>query len=393
MVETADVVIIGGGVMGASIAFHLAKLGTGKIVVLEKSGLAAGATGHAAGLIRHHYSNRLLVELALYSRRKLESFEEEMGEPINFVQNGLLLLVGEEDRRAAEENAAMQRSVGVELDIIEPAELKEFLPVGLLDTNGVGIGIFDKKAGYADPYAVTVGYAKRAKDFGVRFCTGVLVEGIEIEKNRIAGVITDHGKIATRLVVNAAGPWGKRVNDLIHIQVPVKIMSLQHGLLLPDCFYHRMIPTVIDNSIKDNLFFIKPESGGTILLGMDKEDPAKEINPDNYSFNPDMDTLCALIEKVVQRLPFLSEARLQTVFGGSDGVTPDWNPAIGRPAGPEGYFCAIGFSGHGFKLAPAIGEIVAQLVRDEKPSFDISMLDINRFAEGKMFNSQHNVLA
>jgi sarcosine oxidase subunit beta len=393
MVETADVVIIGGGVIGTSAAYNLAQKGSGKVLVLEKTGLASGATGQAAGLVRHHYTNRELVELALYSSKKLEVFEEEMGQEIGYVQNGLLLMLADDPESLAD-TIEMQRDVGVELGVLEAQEMKNFHPKGEMNMQGVGVGLYDKKAAYADPYKVTVGYANKARELGAQVRNGVLVTDIKVENGKVTKVITNKGEIATNLVLNIAGPWASRINEMVDVKnVPVGLMTLQHALTYPDGDYEPMTPTIIDNSIPGNLYFVRPESGGTVLIGMDKDDPNKKVDPDNYYFDPPFNTLADLFGLIIGRMPFVKNYRFQNAFGAPDAVMPDWNPAFGCPNGaPEGYFCALGFSGHGFKLAPAFGEMIAQMVRGEETKFDTGIFEIDRFEKGLALGSQQNVM-
>ena len=391
MVETSDVVIVGGGIYGASIAYYLAKNGVKNIVILEKSGIAAGATSQSDGLIRHYYSNKILVEMAWQSTKIFSQFKETMGQSIDYVRNGLLVLA-REDRESMDGQIKMQRSVGVETDVLEPHELsvffKEYPPYASINVSDVGIGLFDRKAAYADPYKVTIGYAKRAKDYGVDIRNGVMVTGIEVENNRVVSVITNKGKIATGLVLNVAGPWAKSINDMVGLDVPIGIEPLQNAIVIPDCSFEATYPSIIDTV---DMFIIKPESGGKVMIGLDE---VEEGNPDTYVCNLCHDVIAKNLKNINRRFPAFKNFGYQNIYGGCDSTTPDWHPAIGYPEdGPDGYFCANGFSLHGFKISPALSEAIAQMVLKVDLKYDMSILDVNRFSRGEVIESRGSQLA
>lgn len=363
MVEVADVAIIGAGVIGTSIAYHLVKEGVKKVVVLERHGIGSGATGNSGGLIRYFYSSPLLVKLALMGGKDLEEFEEVMGEDIDYVRNGLLLLFGRDDS-SVPSTVGMLRELGVDAEEVRPEDLTSL--TGLkVETDGIGGVIFDRKAAYADSYKVAMGYAKRSKEFGAVYRVGSPVTGIKVRNGRVTSVVTKTGEISAALVINAAGPWAHQIASMAGCRMPLKPISLQHLTLRVPFHFPATTPTIIDAT--GGLFFIRPDSGDFILAGIDREDPDKRIDPDLYRFCPSFGLIAGVCREIVRRVPSLGPAEYRGVYGAADEGTPDWNPIIGEVAEPRGFYLAVGFSGHGFKLAPAIGRIVAeQIVTGER---------------------------
>lgn len=381
MVNTAEVLIIGAGALGSSTAYWLALKGIKKITVLEKSGPGNGATGHAAGLIRHHYPDRELVRMVQHCTARFKNFKEEMGVDIDYVNNGFCYL-NPPDAKGVEEIARMQREVGVPIELLSPEQIRHLHPKGEINTDGVGSGFYDPEAGYADPYKVAVGYAERAKQLGVQLVLGTSALGFEVVNNRITKVLTDNGTYSADLVINAAGLGADKLNQELDIDLPLKAFSLGHGMLIPDIPFEPGVITINDASVEEFLFFCRPESGGTALIGMDLEDPNRELNLDSYNMEIPFDKIGRYYEHLIKRMPFLSTFRISTVFGALDVKTPDWNPGMGfYDNGPDNYYQIVAGSGHAFKLAPVIGEVASQQILGEKLSFDISVFDINRLSQ------------
>ncbi len=378
MTKTSDIVIVGAGSTGSSIAYHLAKMGINNIIVLDKLGIGSGATGHAAGLIRHHYPNRELVKMAKYCSKKLENFHEEMDFNIDHVKNGFCYLTAKGDEGLSD-MIEMQKSEGVNVEILQPKEVEYLHPKGQINTEGIGYGLLDHDAAYCDPYKVAVGYITKAKEFGVNISIGVDVKNIIVEKNKVVKVVTNKGDIFTNLVINAAGVGAVGINKMVGLNMPLKYMSLGHGVLLPDIDFDPGILTINDGSSKNFLFFLRPESGGTVLIGMDQDDPNRKIVPESYYMDVPFDKFGKFYEYLVKRLPFAKNFKVKTTFGALDLRTPDWNPGIGHlDDGPDGYYLSIGGSGHCFKLAPVMGKVIAESIIGKTTSFDFSIFDINR---------------
>ncbi len=378
MSRNADVLIIGAGSSGSAVAYYLAKNGVKNIVVLEKLGPGSGATGHAAGLIRHHYMEKPIVEMVRYCARKFQNFEEEMGYSIDYVHNEFIYLTSDK-ATGIEDVIAMQQGCGVNVEMLKPEEVAHIHPKGEINVEGVGWGLLDHDAGYADPYKVAVGYCEMAKKLGVEILIGETVVGIEKEGNKVTKVITKNEEYSAGLVINAAGLGAAAINEMLGIQVPLKNFSLGHGVLIPDIPFEPDIITINDASVEEFLFFCRPESGGTCLVGMDQDAPDRECNPDTYYMDVPFKKMGRYWAHLMKRMPFLGNFRVSTAFGGLDVKTPDWNPGIGFMEGaPDNYYQIVGGSGHAFKLAPVIGKVVSQELLGEEPSYDFSVFDINR---------------
>ncbi len=377
----SDVLIIGAGSSGSAVAYYLAKKGVKNVTVLEKVGMGSGATGHAAGLIRHHYTDQEIVKMMRYCSRKFNEFKEEMGFGIDHFSNKFCYLtpVGQE---GIEEIIAMQRSEGVNVELLTPSQVAHIHPKGEINTDGVGYGLLDHDAAYADPYKVAVGYCERAKELGAKVHVGIEVLDFEMKGNKITKVVTNKGDYTADLIINAAGLGADKLNKKLDINLPLRNFSLGHGVLIPDISFEPDTITINDASNPDQLFFLRPESGGTALIGMDQDDPNREFNPDNYYMDVPFDKIGKYYENIINRLPFVKGFKLSTAFGALDVKTPDWNPGIGFLDGaPENYYQIIGGSGHAFKLAPVFGKVVSEEILGEKQSFDFSLFDINRLSK------------
>lgn len=374
----SDILIIGAGSSGSAIAYYLAKKGVKNITVLEKVGIGSGATGHAAGLIRHHYVEREIVKMMRYCSKKLSEFKEEMGFEIDYFGNKFCYLTPA-NQEGIEDVIAMQREEGVNVELLTPSQLAHIHPKGEINTDGVGYGLLDHDASYADPYKVAVGYCERAKQLGVKVQVGVEVIDLETKAGKVSKVITNKGEYEADLVINAAGLGADKLNKILDIHLPMKNFSLGHGVLIPDIPFEPNIITINDASDPNQLFFLRPESGGTVLIGMDQDDPNRDFNPDTYYMDAPFDKIGKYYEHIVKRLPFVKGFKLSTAFGALDVKTPDWNPGVGFLDGaPENYYQVIAGSGHAFKLAPAIGKVVSEEILGESQSFDFTLFDINR---------------
>lgn len=387
---TADIVIIGAGSTGTSVAWHLAKKKAGKIIVIEKTGPGSGATGHAAGLIRHHYVDKSIVEMAMYSSKKLENFQDEMGFGIDYVKNGFCYF----EKKSAKEMAeviAMQKACGVELEVLSEEQIRHLHPRGTINPDGVGCALYDSDGAYADPYKLAVGYGQRAKDLGVTFLNGVEALSVITECNRVTGVSTQKGNIYCSTVINCAGLGAGRFCDVERTGVNLYYMPLGHMVLIPDRPFEEGIVTICDASVPADMFFIRPESGGTVLLGSDIDETRDKIQPETYYQKASHERIASYFESMVKRMPFVANYRYQTSFGALDMRTADWNPGLGYLKNDvEGLYHAIGGSGHCFKLAPMLGTYISAEILGEEIPFDRQIFDINRLCgmkdmEGSFF--------
>ena len=380
--QQADYVIVGGGVMGASTAYHLAEKGAGNVVLLEKENFfGQGATGRCAGGVRYQFATEVNIRLSLESLPMLERFEQEFDQAIDYEQVGYLFLLTDQDSvEQFRENVRLQHRLGVETDWLSGDDVRDRLPMMNLD-DVIAATNYDKD-GVVDPNGVVMGYVSAARDLGVQALNGIEVQDIHVEGGEVRGVVTSAGEISTSVVVNAAGPWAGRVGAMAGIQVPVEPLRRQWFTTtplpeLPDDF-----PFVIDFS--KSLYF-HPEGDG-LLTGM--SNPDEEVGF-NQSVDPDWEM--EHIQAAVERLPLLAEAGLASRLAGLYENTPDAHPIFGGTP-VEGFYIVAGFSGHGFMHGPVAGKCMSEIILEGRATtVDVSMLDLARFEEDRLIY-EYNVV-
>jgi glycine/D-amino acid oxidase-like deaminating enzyme len=384
METTADAVIVGGGVMGCSILYNLAARGMANTVLLERDVLASGSTGRSQAILRMHYSNEVTTRMAWESLRVFRDFEDIVGGPSGYVRTGYFLIVGEEDRRALEENIAMQKRVGVNTDVVCVEDVKDIAP--MLSVRGDEGIAYEPESGYADAYSVTTGYARRARELGAQVRANTPVTHIEVTGGRVRAVATPRGRIQAPVVVVTAGPWSKRLLDQVGVDVPLETVRHQVIMLrrpedeIPD---HPIIGDVVND------LSARPDAGNLTLIGVGENELA---GPDEYDQGVDMPVVEEAFSRLVRRMPDMSKALFRGGWSGLFTTTPDWHPVLDRVGGIEGLYCAIGFSGHGFKLAPMVGVAIAELVAEgQATTIDISMLGLERFAQRRLLSSRYRM--
>ncbi len=381
--NTADVVVIGGGVMGASTAYHLAARGCQNVVLLEKHEfLGAEATGKCAGGIRYQFSTEINIRLSQLSLPMLERFAAELGQDIDLRWPGyLFLLDNAHDLAVFRANVALQNRLGIPSRILTPAEVAERAP--LLNLEGVIAGAWHERDGLADPNGVVQGYAAAARRLGAQIFTGVEATGIRVEAGRVAAVETPQGAIATRAVVNAAGPWAGVVAALAGVDLPVVPLRRQIVVTTPLKGIPEDFPFVLDFS--RSLYFHREGKG--ILTG--------QSNPDETpGFDQSIDHAWTEqhLERAMWRFPLLERAGLLREWAGLYEVTPDAHPVIDGLSNPAGMYIVAGFSGHGFMHGPVAGLLIAEMILDGRAiSLDVHQLRLSRFAEGDLVR-EHNVV-
>ncbi len=390
--QTADVVIVGGGCMGAATAYYLTRHGAGRVVLIERDAqLGTGSTGRNAGGVRHQFSDPANIALSRESIALFERFEDAVGAPIDFWQDGyLFLLSSEASERQFAASVALQRSLGLTVDWLTGAEAAALTPG--LDATGVRAATFCARDGIADPNGVTMGFARAAQAAGLTILRDTEVTGLDVAGGRITGVRTSAGAIATPTVVNAAGPWAGPVAAMAGITLPV-VPERRHifiaqpapGASWDDAAYAGRTPRsrlmVIDF---DTTFYFHREGAG-LLFGMG--DPSEQPGFDmtvKWDFLPDV------TDAAVRRLPALAEASVTHAWAGLYEMTPDHNPVIGR-LGLDGFYAIAGFSGHGFQHAPAAGRILADVMLGRDPRFDLAPFAFERFAAGAAGGEHHVV--
>ncbi|MGH2451860.1 MAG: NAD(P)/FAD-dependent oxidoreductase [Candidatus Limnocylindria bacterium] len=378
---SADVVVVGGGVIGASVAYHLARRGSGSVLVLERATLGAGSTGKNAGGIRLQFSTEINVRLSLRSVPRFEAFAEEIGVDPRFRQVGYLFLItAPRDVAPFERSLALWQRLGVPARRLDAEAARALFPE--LEVGDVLFATFCPRDGHADPTTILNGYVARARDLGATFREGAEVTGIDVAGGRVTGVRTADERIACGLVVDAAGAWAAEVAALVGVTLPIR--PLRRHAFVTDAVpgLEREIPLTIEFA---SGLYMHRESGG-ILLGMgDPKDPPGFCEEVNWDFLP------AVVERALARVPALERAAIKTGWAGLYEDTPDKHPILGHVDGLEGFVCAAGFSGHGLMHAPATGELISELIVDGRTSLDITPLSAGRFAAGRLVQ-EHNVV-
>ena len=376
MAETADVLIIGAGIMGASTAYHLARLGVRRVIVLERDTVCSGSTALASGGIRHQYANRLGIELTTHSIVTYERFAEEFGVDPQFRQHGYLILIATDDELAiARRSVALQRSFGVTVELLDPAAIRSLAPY--LNTDDLLGATYTPRDGYADPYLAATAIAARARDLGVVIRQQHEVRGFLRDGDRVRGVTTAAGTFEAETVVIATGAWSGVVGRLAGVDIPVRPRRRHKFMTAPfpaDC-----IPAATPFVIDPHRNFSLRREGDGLLLGHNRRDESE-------SFSTDIDRTLesGVVERAVYRAPALAEARLMRAYAGLYEMTPDQTGIVSAVPGVSGLHVIAGFSGHGFMHGPIAGQLMAEmLVHGRAVTMDAAPLDLARFARGE----------
>lgn len=381
MRETADAAIVGGGVVGCALAFQLARRGL-KVVLMERAELGSQSTARCAGGVRQQFSGEVNVRLQRLAVRLLQHFHEETGGHADFRQIGyLFLLTTPEEVTDWRRYLAMWHRLGLtEARWVTPEEARELVPV--LDIEDVLGGTFCPSDGLASPADVTAGYAAAARRHGARLEEGVTVTGIKSHGGRVCAVQSTAGDVATPLVFDCAGAWSAEIGRLAGVDVPVK--PYRRHIFVTDTFPEvaRATPMTVD--FATSLYF-HPEGDG-VLLGMsDREEPS------TFSTEVSWDFLERTVQVAARRAPALERAGIRTAWAGLYETTPDHQAILGPVRDVEGFWCACGFSGHGFMQAPAAGLVLAQLLVEGWSEVDVSAFAHDRFARGELV-AERNVI-
>jgi sarcosine oxidase, subunit beta len=379
---TADIVIIGGGVMGASAAYHLAQRGMKDIVLLEKEEFfGTGATGRCAGGVRYQFSTEINVRLSLESLPMLERFREEIGQDVDYRQCGYLLIAtNEKDATTFQRNVELQNSLGVATQLLSGEEVRVRLP--LMRFDDAIAGTFNQKDGLVDPNGVVAGYISAAQKLGVRALTRAEVTGIRVGRDRVEAVETSRGVIETRMLLNAAGPWAAPIGEMAGVKIPVIPIRRQMFTTNPLKEIPQDFPFVID--FGQSLYFHREAEG--LLIGMSNQNEKP-----GFDQNVDEEFEFVNLEAAIERMPLLERASRVSHWAGLYEVTPDAHPILGG-SNVAGYNICTGFSGHGFMHGPVAGKLMSEYILDGTfATLDVSMLDLARFDEGRLIK-EYNVV-
>jgi sarcosine oxidase subunit beta len=378
MAVSSDFLIVGGGVIGTSIAFHLAQRRAGRVVLLEKSFLGAGSSGKSGAIVRQHYSNRLTASMARLSLRTFEHFDDVVGGPPIFTHTGMVLIVNERDRAGLEANCAMQRELGIDVQPVSAQQLADIDPNARLAEDE--LAVFEAEAGYVESVQVVASFADAARQHGADIREGVQVERLVVEGNRVSGVETNEGRYTSGCVILATGPWAARLATDAGLKLPVQACRTQVALFRKPTDFGRRC--AIYGDFVQGIYF-KPTHGEMVHAGtLAGEEVRDVVDPDDYNEAADGAWLPGVRQRLSRRYPGMHRGYGRGGYGALYGITPDWHPILDRLPGQEGAYCAVGFSGHGFKMSPIVGQLMAELILDgQAKTLDIAPLRLARFDE------------
>ncbi|MEE2599587.1 MAG: FAD-binding oxidoreductase [SAR324 cluster bacterium] len=380
--KKADVVILGGGVMGTSTAYHLVKRGQTNILLLEReSFFGTGATGRCAGGIRHQFNTEVNIRLSQKSLAMIDTLEEETGQSAMVRKCGyLFVLTDEKDVPVFQKTLKLQDSLGVKTEWLSGDEVSR-LAAPCVFPDAIG-GTFNPDDGLADPNSIVMGYIKAARRQGAVCLTDCTVTDFELENNKVRKVLTSLGSVETETVVNACGPWSTFLGNVIDLEIPVSPLRRQWFVTEKVPELPAEFPFVIDFS--QSLYFHREASG--LLSGM--SNPNQKFGTDQ---SIDQDWEIRHIKEALARLPLLENSGIKARQAGLYELTPDAHPIIGSTP-VDGFYLLTGFSGHGFMQGPICGKLMAEILIDGKASsVDISMLDYKRFEENRLIQ-EYNVV-
>lgn len=379
---TADIVIIGGGVMGASAAYHLAQCGLKNILLLEKENFfGQGATGRCAGGVRYQFSTEINVRLSLESLPMIERFKDEIGQEVSYKQCGYMLVAtNEKDASIFKHNVEMQNKLGVPTQLLSGDEVRARVP--LMKFDDALAGTFNQKDGTVDPNSVVMGYINAAQKMGVKAVSGAEVVGITVSRGEVEEVQTSLGIVKTRMILNAAGPWAGQISQMAGVQIPIVPLRRQMFTTNPLKEIPEDFPFVID--FAKSLYFHREGEG--LLIGMSNQNEKP-----GFDQNVDEEFELVNLEAALERMPLVEKASRASHWAGLYEVTPDAHPIFGN-TDVKGFTLCAGFSGHGFMHGPISGKLMSEFILDGKfSSLDISMLDLKRFEEGRLIQ-EYNVV-
>ena len=391
MTETFDAVVIGAGVVGASTAFHLAKLGGLKVCIVDRGPVCAGGTAKSCAIVRTHYSvpsNTALTVRSLEMFGAYQDWLEDAEADSGFVNSGYLIVAPEGDfADKMRANLAMQADAGAETTVISTDEARKRHPLLALDD--VALVGWEPNSGYADPYLTTTSFVRAARAKGAVVKSDCAVDGLIVDGGKVAGLRTDQGEIRAPMVVCAIGPWTRAVTDGLGLEIPLEVSRHTVLTFRAGADYDHALPIVKDLTTANKMYF-RPATGGVALVGTgDHGDPVDDA--DGMDENVGDDFVLLQGGQVARRMPSFAEAELTASWVGPYDITPDWNPVLGLVPGVQGLTIAFGFSGHGFKLAPAVGLCLAQHVLGQPMDVDIGPYGLDRFAEGRLLTGAYGV--
>jgi sarcosine oxidase, subunit beta len=384
--ETSDVLIIGGGLEGAAAAWALSQRGVTDVTVLERNTVGSGMTGKSSGIVRCHYGVGSLAAMATVGLEVFEKAEQYFGTDIGFRQTGYVVGVGEPNVENLRKSLAAQREVGVQTEEIDAAEVAGMWPWA--DLEPFAAFGWEARGGYGDAYQTAQAFAVSARAAGIRIRQGANVTGLLLDGDRVTGArLADGTQVSAGTVVVATGAWTRPFLAPHGVDVPIRVVREQIVTISPGVPV-RKVPVFSDLV---SLQYIRPEPNGELLFGNSDLAHCEEADPDGYLNRATDGFIDLTVEKVGTRFPGFPDAAITGSYAGCYDVTPDWNPVISA-TGIDGLIVAAGFSGHGFKIAPAVGRLVADLVtegRSSDPRIPETDFRLARFAEDNLLKSRY----
>ena len=381
--KTADIMILGAGVMGASIAFHLAKREAGKIVVVDKDHVGRGGSGRSSALVRMHYSFPPEVQLALISLHMFENWQDIVGQPGDFRKTGFVRIVHPNETERLRQNVEMQRALGAKVELVDRRQLHEIEPDWNVDE--VQLAAYEPCSGYGDGAGVAGDFLGAARDMGVTYLSRTHATEFIVESGRVRGVVTEQGTISSPVVISATGPWTRPLFECVGCDLPIECEYHQVAILRNAPGMKGGGAACIDSVTAT---YFRSDAHDKFLVG--DFYGKRPIDPDNFPQRASDESLEETIERACRRIPKLEGAEVMRGVTGVYDMTPDSRPLLGKIPGIDGLYVCAGFSGMGFKISPAIGLVMSELVLDGKArAVDISQFGPNRFADNRPIKAEY----
>lgn len=381
--QTADIVILGAGVMGASIAFRLAQRKAGRIVVIEKDHVGHGNSGRSSALVRMHYSFPPEVQLALISLQMFQNWQEVVGAPGDFRKTGFVRIVHLHETERLKSNVAMQRRLGVNVALIGKQELHELEPDWVVDD--VEMAAYEPDSGYGDGAGVAGDFLTRAREMGTAYMSRTQVTSLIVEGSQIRGVVTDKGEISAPVVIVATGPWTRPLLQQVGCDLPIESEFHQVAILLNPPHMKGGGCACIDSVTAT---YFRSDATDKTLIG--DFYGKRGVDPDNFPQRASDESLEEIIERACRRIPKLEAAEVMRGVTGIYDMTPDSRPLLGQIPGLDGLYVCAGFSGMGFKISPAIGLVMSEVVLEGRgKTVDISAFRPSRFVESQAIKAEY----
>jgi sarcosine oxidase subunit beta len=381
MAQSYDAIVIGAGVVGVSIAFHLAEQGL-KPIILERKEIACGATGRSSGLVRMHYDLEAESRLAWVSFQYFRNWRERVGGECGFTRTGFLYIDSPKHNDQMRANVEMHKRIGIPSEVITAGDVKRLVPT--FTTDDFEFAAYEPESGYADPVLTSNSLLDAAKRHGAKYLQDCEVTGIRVASGKVTGVQSTRGWVATPVIVNAAGAWAATIAKMVDVAIPLETWThdVAHLRRPSGVGDH---PTVIDGALA---MYFRPDSGGLTLVALEDNNRLGEALDSELDYVA-KDFVQRVVDRICQRIPAMEAGSLQSTYAGRDGLTPDQHAILG-PAGPQGFYLATGFSGTGFKTSPAVGACMSEIIlHGRSKTVDVSGFALDRFERGELLKGEH----